>query len=109
METNNKIKINTDKDLLSNPIFSSAKMISPKRCWYVLLCLSFLLVVFVSIFDYCMYRKTVSGDMYVSVQRNELTIENLKINDIKNIISIFENKKNIINNLKIEKISDPSL
>lgn len=105
----NKTKSIFKKDLLSSPIFSSAKIINPRRDWSILLGLCVSFIIFAIAFDYCMYRKTVNGDMYVSIKKEELTVEDLKINDIKNILSVFENKTNIINNLKIEKLVDPSL
>jgi hypothetical protein len=111
MEINNtnKIQVSTEKEILSNPAFSSVKMINPRRDWTILVGLFVIFVIGVIAFDYRMYKKTVSGDMYVSVKRDELIVEDLKVSNIKDVLSTFENKKNIINTLKLEKVSDPSL
>lgn len=109
MENNfNNTKKNS-VDILSNPAFSSTEIINSRRDWCILILLFVIFIISVSIFDFSMYRKTVSGDMYVSVQRNELTIEDLKIDNIEKVLKIFEDKKDLVNTLKIEKVVDPSL
>lgn len=104
----NNTKKNT-AELFSDSLISSSKLIKPKRDWCILVSIFTILILIVLIFDFYMYKKTVSGDMYVSVQRNELTIEDLKVNEIEKILKKFDDRKNIVNNLKIEKVSDPSL
>lgn len=105
----NKTKSIFKKDLLSSPIFYSAKVINPRRDWNILAGLCFLFIIFSIAFDYCMYRKTVNGDMYVSIKREEIKVEDLKTKDIESVLSIFENKQKIITDLKVEKLVDPSL
>jgi len=89
--------------------FFSGQTFDVKRDWNILLVI-FLILLLASIgFDISMHQKIVSGDMYVSVNRNELIIENLKSNDLKKILDNFENKKAKITTLKMQNLVDPSI
>jgi hypothetical protein len=56
-----------------------------------------------------MYQHIVSGDMYISVNKEDLVVENLNSNDLQKILDNFENKKSNIMNLKLENLVDPSI
>lgn len=93
----------------SESFFLSGKIVNPKRDWNILIIL-FIIFIIASIgFDFNMYQQIVGGDMYVSVKREELIIENLKTNDLKKILANFEAEKTLISTLKLENLVDPSL
>jgi len=106
---------NTDKkeitnyESISKRIALFRQFVNPNRDWIVLLIFIFVLLLSSLYFDYNIYRKTTTGDMYISVAKDELVIENLKTDQIQNILNIFQDKKNQIKNLKLEKLVDPSL
>jgi hypothetical protein len=98
-----------DRNFLEGRTFFSGKIVNPKRDWSILVFL-FSIIIIASIgFDFYMYRKIVSGDMYVSVRKDELVIESLKSNDLKKIADNFELKKTNMTNLKLENLIDPSI
>ena len=92
-----------------NKFFSSNKIINPRRDWIILIVLFLIMIISAIIFDASFYTKISNGDMYVSVSREELNLENLKTGDLKKLIEDFESKKEIISNLKIKYLIDPSL
>lgn len=89
--------------------FSLGGIFNPKRDWIILI--TFFVIFFIAslIFDGYFYNKIVSGDMYVSVSRDDLTVEELKSDDLKKVLNNFEEKKAKITNLKLEKVIDPSI
>ncbi|MFH1454794.1 MAG: hypothetical protein ABIF22_00485 [bacterium] len=103
-----KIKLSLDNSL-SKPIPLSGGIVNPKRDWNILIILFLVFIVSSMGFDYYMYQQIVSGDMYVSVARTEIVIENLKSDDLKKILDNFETKKSKITTLKLENLVDPSL
>ena len=91
------------------PMHLSEKIISPKRDWSILIIL-FIIFITISIgFDFYMYQQIVSGDMYISVKKEELVIENLKSDNLQKILDNFETKKSKMINLKLENLIDPSI
>lgn len=101
------------KSLASNSLreksFFLENIVSPKRDWSILLIIFSVLIIISIGFDFYMYQKIVSGDMYVSVKKDELMVETLKSNDLKNITDNFEFKKSNITKLKLENLVDPSI
>jgi len=89
--------------------FLSNKIVNPKRDWKILLTLLIIFILISLGFDFYMYRQIVNGDMYISVKREELVIENLKSNDLQKILNNFETKKTNITTLKMENLIDPSI
>ena len=89
--------------------FFLESIVSPKRDWRILLIIFSILVITSIAFDFYMYQKIVSGDMYVSVKKDELVIESLKSEDLKNINDNFEFKVVNITKLKLENLVDPSI
>jgi hypothetical protein len=51
----------------------------------------------------------VSGDMFVVINKNELKLETLRLDDLKKVLADFEAKKSTIEGLKIERSVDPSI
>ena len=92
-----------------NAAFSSEKIVNPKRDWIILIILFFVFILAAVRFDFYLYQQIVSGDMYVSVSRDDLVIENLKSNDLQKILDTFEAKKSKIMTLKLENLVDPSI
>jgi hypothetical protein len=90
-------------------MFSHGRFVKPKRDWMVLRIIFAALIIASIAFDAYMYREIVSGDMYISVKREELTIESLKTTDLQKIADSFERKKTSMTTLKIENLIDPSL
>ena len=103
-----KIKLSLDNPL-SRPIFLPRGIVNPKRDWNILIILFIVLITSSVGFDFYMYQHIVSGDMYVSVTKTELVIENLKSDDLKKILENFETKKSKITTLKLENLVDPSI
>lgn len=89
--------------------FFLERIVSPKRDWGILLIIFSILVIASVVFDFYMYQKIVSGDMYVSVKKDELVIESLKSSELKNITDNFESKAVNITKLKLENLVDPSI
>lgn len=85
------------------------EIVNPKRDWMILLGLLTIFIIAAIAFDGYMYRKIVSGDMYVSVKREELVVEDLKTSDLDKIILNFNSKRVNISNLKLENLTDPSI
>lgn len=108
MDNITKIKL-PDTDFLYGKLFLSEKIINPKKHWGMLIILFIFLIITSIGFDFYMYQKIVSGDMYINVTRSELVIENLKTNDLQNILNNFESKTIKIANLKLENLVDPSI
>ena len=111
---NNNMNNNSQNKLVSNDSLSKTsflldKVINPKRDWAILIILFFVFIITSVSFDYYMYRKIISGDMYVSVKREDLVIENLKSSNLKKVLDNFELKTSKISGLKIEKLTDPSI
>lgn len=85
------------------------EIVNPKRDWRILIGVFVLLILSVILFDGYMYKQIVGGDMYVSVKREELVVEDLKASDLDKIILNFNSKRLNINNLKLENLIDPSI
>ena len=102
-----------NKILPNNPeiesIKLSGKIVNPKRDWMILMILSAILIISSIGFDEYMRRQIESGDMYVSVNKSDLVIENLQTTALQNILTNFENKKTNMMNLKLENLVDPSI
>ncbi len=91
------------------PIKLSGKIVNPKRDWNILI-ISFVVLILASIgFDSYMYWQIVNGDMYISVKKEELVIENLKSGDLQKISDIFDGKKSKTATLKLGNLVDPSI
>ena len=96
-------------DSLSKSMFLFGNIVNPKREWGILIILFVIFIVASIGFDFYMYQQIVSGDMYISVKREDLVIENLKSNDLQKILDNFETKKAKITTLKLENLVDPSI
>ena len=92
-----------------NSFFDSHAIVRPKRDWIIIGTLFIAMIFFVMIFDAYMYTQIVNGDMYVSVNQNELTLENLKTAQLQAVINTFEARKEKVANMKVEKLVDPSI
>ncbi len=89
--------------------FNSNKIINPKRDWIILIALFLIMIISVLSFDLITYERIANGDMYVSVSKDELNLENLKTDALKKLIENFESKSAKISSLKIEPSIDPSI
>lgn len=85
------------------------EFVNPKRDWITLIIILNILVISAVGFDIYMYNQIVSGDMYVSVQKDELVIEKLKKNELGKILDVYESKKVNVINLKTNNLIDPSI
>jgi len=107
---NNTVKNKiTQNNSQSGSIRLSGKIFNPKRDWSILIILFTMFVVASLGFDFYMYQQIVSGDMYVSIKRDELVIENLKSDDLQKILNNFETKKSNMMNFKLGNLVDPSI
>ncbi len=89
--------------------FGSNKVVNPVRDWKIVLVFLFVFVTSSLVFDFILYRKIASGEMYVTVHREDLMLESLKKDDLKRTVDNFESRKLKMINLKIEPLIDPSL
>ncbi len=106
----NEIKINQlIKNNFLDGFLSSRKIINPKREWILLLAFFTILAVSSVVFDFVMYQKISSGEMYISIDRSELNIEVLKTDELKKLINDFEARKVMVASLKTENLVDPSI
>jgi|GEM_PF-6621325 len=103
------MKLNSFTNGIFNKIFDSNKVINPKRDWILLIILFLVMLVCAITYDSLIYTKISNGEMYVSINRNELNLENLKIDELKKLIDNFESKSAKISSLKIGPSIDPSL
>jgi hypothetical protein len=108
MNNISKTKIKTNNSFLEE-ISLSGKIVNPKRDWNILIILFVILIIASIGFDAYMYQQIVSGDMYVSVKREELVIEDLKTTELQKILDNFEAQKARITTLKIQNLVDPSI
>jgi hypothetical protein len=102
-----KNKISTNHQ--TGRIKLSGRMVNPKRDWKILLIALIVFIISAIGFDYYVYSQIMNGDMYVSVQKNEIVVENLNKNSLQKISDIFNGKKATVANLKVENLPDPSL
>ena len=102
-------KIKSVSDNRLGKVSLSSRIENPKRDWGILIVFFFILILISVGFDMYMYQKIVSGDMYISVKREELVIESLKSKDLQKILENFQAKKSAITTLKVESMVDPSL
>lgn len=105
---NQKVKL-PGTETLSKQIALSREIVNPKRDWRILLILLLVFIIFAAWFDFYVYQQIVSGDMYVSVKRDELVTEQLKVNDLKNIFNHYKNEKDNVLNIKMVNLVDPSI
>lgn len=103
-----KIKLSFKNSAISQFFFSRG-IVDPQRDWIILIILFVVAIIGCVTFDVYMYSKIVSGDIYVSVSREDLLVENLKRDNLKNILNSFDTKKEEIKELKISNLVDPSL
>ena len=103
-----KIELSLKNIKISNP-FNGRKTINPNRDWVILIIIFIIMIIASLAYDALMYKDIVSGEMYVSVSRGDLSIETLKTNDLKKLVDNFTIKKQKLTSLKIENLVDPSL
>lgn len=89
--------------------FDSHAIVRPKRDWMILVTFFIVVIISVIAFDANMYLQIRSGDMYVSVNKDELIIEKLKASQLQAVINIYEARKEKIANAKVQKLVDPSI
>ncbi len=87
----------------------SKNLINPKRDWIIICLLIATFAILFVIFDLYAYKNIVNGDMFVSVNKSDLKLETLRIDDLKKVLADFEAKKSMSQSVKIEHSVDPSL
>ncbi len=98
-----------NSDVLTKSFIWSEKLVNPKREWEILVIVFAIFILSAIAFDFYMYRQIVGGDMYVSVKKEEVTVEKLKSTELQKILSNFEIKKSKIMTQKLENLVDPSI
>jgi hypothetical protein len=104
--TLNKLSPN---ESVSKSMFLFGNIVNPKRDWNILIIIFMVFTLGSVGYDYYLYQQIVSGDMYISVTREDIVVENLKSNDLQKILDNFEAKKAKITTLKLENLVDPSI
>ena len=105
----NNVKNGLSENKFLSRLLSSRKIINPKREWTILLIFFSLMLLAFLLFDEITYQKISSGEMYISVNKSELNIEVLKVDELKKLINDFELKKEKIAALRIMNLIDPSI
>jgi len=90
-------------------VFTSQKLISPRRDWIILLACAALALGAALTFDAFMYTQITSGEMYVSVNKDQLDLQPLKTDQLKAILDNFQNRSVASTSLKVGTQIDPSL
>ncbi len=103
-----KINKKNNSQILNN-LYISSKYINPLRDWVFLLVISFIIIVCFVFFDYSVYKKIMVGEMYVSVEEKELTLEKLNKNNTDELLSDFNKRVEYISKSKVSKSPDPSI
>ncbi len=103
-----KINKKNNNQVLDN-IHISPSYINPSRDWVLLLSISLLIMIGFVIFDYSIYKKIIKGQMYISIEEKELTLEKLDKQKINNLILEFNERIEYISNIKIQRNIDPSI
>jgi hypothetical protein len=98
-----------DQTQIKNVSYSPIKKINPSRDWIILRVVFCILLILTIVFDLYFYMNISNGDMYISVNKEDLMLKSLKIDSLKNLVESFESKKEIISKLKVEYIIDPSI
>lgn len=106
---NNNLQQNTNIESKAKYLPLSREWVNPKRDWMTLIAILSLLIILAMGFDMYMYKQIVSGDMYVSVKKDELTIETLKKDELRKILDTYEFKKVNVIDLKTTNLVDPSI
>jgi hypothetical protein len=102
-------KIDLSNNKIWNRIFVRKNIIHPKRDWIILTVFFIAMLLSAIIFDAFLYLRIVSGDMYISIDKNELVLENLESSEIEFVIDGFELRKDQVDSLRDGIIRDPSL
>lgn len=89
--------------------FGSNAIVRPKRDWAILLIFFFLLLLGAMAYDGFLYRDIASGEMYVSVNPNEIQSESIDATTLNSVVADFESRQAEIATMKIQKLVDPSL
>ncbi len=85
------------------------KIINPQKNWIILIIIFTILILISLGFDFNYYQQIASGDMYVDINRADLSIQNLKKDELQKILDNFETKKTSIATLKAKNLVDPSI
>ena len=83
--------------------------IKPRRDWKVLVVLLIVMFLGIMSFDAFLYYKNVGGEMYVSIDKNDIYLQKIKSANLNLVIQNFENKKTAFATLKRSLLIDPSL
>ncbi len=97
------------ENTFTNKIFGSEKTIDASRDWKILLGIFFVMIVGSLIFDAFTYNNISSGEMYITVNRSELHLETININNLTALLNFFEAKKTKTASLTVENLVDPSI
>jgi hypothetical protein len=93
----------------SEHFLDGSVIINPKRDWKILVILFMCMLVGAFAFNAFIYTQITNGDMYVSVSKDELTLEMLKTKQLQSIIDDFKLRQTTVANMKIQPAIDPSL
>lgn len=83
--------------------------INPHRDWCLLIIIFSLLMVFMISFNYKIYQITNSKELFVDISKEQITIKKIREKDMKNVLSVFEERKNNFESIRALKLVDPSL
>jgi len=93
----------------SDRFFRSDNIVRPERDWMILLTLFFTMIVSALAYDAFLYQNIASGEMYVSVTKDELQLQSINSNVLQKVVDDFESRKTEIGVLKMQKLIDPSI
>jgi len=84
-------------------------VINPQKSWRNILFICLVVLIAGLAYDYYLYTFVSREPLYVEVPEEEMAIERLKVDKIKNIISFFDSKSEKSKNLKKTNLIDPAL
>ncbi len=87
----------------------SENFINPKRDWAIILISFIVLLLGIIFYDYQFYKKVSNGEMFISVNKEELKLESLNIDELNKVIKYYDEKSKYTSEFKSASSVDPSL
>ncbi len=88
---------------------NAKSIVRPQRDWEILITVLLVLILSSIAFDLSLYAKITSGEMYVTVNKQDLNVESLNASGLKSVVDDFDLRKENIAGLKADNLVDPSL
>ncbi len=90
-------------------IYVPVYIINPRRDWIILMVISATIFLGAIFYDYSFYKRVSTGEMYISVNKDELTLEALNVDELKKILQLYKDKSDFTSQFQTMHSIDPSL